>query len=244
MKKLALFALAVAFASCNKAETILSVQHNFELSNKSESSSFSLTATDPSNSDNPFDEIGRVHNQLFDTYFANTTHDKSVAGIATEVEMIASANHAFQNIHGAGTNRNTMANLQSLVGNEITAVSDAISKSSISQYAKASLQDFCSKVITLNSSVDDFAPLYTLIKNYEVQTLQDNELTPVEKEKILTVTSITRYSTYKGKKKPKKNTDSDWDMMIFGLAGSIGGAENSPAEAIVNALSAKILQNK
>ncbi|WP_199117782.1 hypothetical protein [Pedobacter sp. ASV28] len=245
MKKLLLSTIALALVSCAKENTTLSAQHDLSLSSKIELSNSAIVAVDPArNPNNPFDEVGKVHDQLFEAYFAMTTHDKSIAGIAAEVESLAAASHAFSGIRGASTSRNTAAKLQSLVGTETTAVSDAINKSSLSQYAKSSLQNFCDKIVVLYPSVDEFDPLFTFIANYESQLAGDSKLTPVEREKILTVTSITRYSTYKGKKKPKKNNDSDWDMMGFGLAGSIDGIEKNPAESIITAFSAKVLQNK
>lgn len=229
----------MAMVSCSQEEA------NQSASATSNSSLASRTATDPAaNANNPYDEVGRIHNQLFDAYFSQDTLVKSVEGISADVEAIALDDKDFPDLVGASATRNTVSRLYNLVGRESTAVSDAIGNSTLSAYAKSGLQHFCDQIVLLNSTTDEFDDMYTLIETYETQVSQDTVLTATDKKKILTVASITRYSTYKAKKKPKKNTDSDWDMMGFGLAGSIEGIENSPAEAIINALSAKILQNQ
>ena len=60
----------------------------------------------------------------------------------------------------------------------------------------------------------------------------------------MTSTSILRFSAYRAKKKPKKNTDPDWLIWVTHVYGAEEGAEENEAKAIVTALVTGIVSNK
>lgn len=203
------------------------------------------TADNPAgNAANPFDLAGKVHDELFSSYFSEYHSNQSVSGIAADVEALTLANRNFLVLDGANVPRFTADRLQAWTGHESCAVTDAITNSTLSNTAKISLISFTNSLLSMNSSASDYDAFYAFIENYESGVLLDPQLTGAEKERLLTIASICRYSAYRNKKKPKKNTDPDWDMMILSLAGSIDGSERNAAESVVDALTAGIFQNK
>jgi hypothetical protein len=85
--------------------------------------------------------------------------------------------------------------------------------------------------------------LYEKVIDYETTVLQNSGFTANDKRVILTTTSITRHSSYLARKKPKKNTDPDWTILIGNIVAAVDGAEDGAANAVVAALVAGIAQN-
>lgn len=233
--------MILAFFGCSRED----IQTSQSGTDPATASAAFRTTDDPAANDaNPFDRTGRVHDELFISYFAQPAPVFSIDNVAAQVEALALANAGFQDLEGAGDTRNAAANAQAWMGHETCGASDAVNASALGAMAKTSLADFTASLLAMNSSVTDYEVFYSFITEYEAAVLNNLQMTAGEKEFILTVTSIGRYSTYRGKKKPKKNTDPDWDMMVLSLAGGIDGAGQSPAASVVNALTAGIVQNQ
>ena len=62
--------------------------------------------------------------------------------------------------------------------------------------------------------------------------MNDVSLDEADLKILLTTTSIVRYATHHRKKRPKKNTDPEWDLLIFDMAGACSGARTSTQEAV------------
>lgn len=52
----------------------------------------------PINSTNPYDSAGRIHNELFETYFELQNQPQTLAGIVSRVDSIANAHSEFTSI--------------------------------------------------------------------------------------------------------------------------------------------------
>ena len=203
------------------------------------------TAENPAgNSANPFDLAGQVHDELFVSYFSQPALFFDINGVATKVESLAAANTHFGSLAGAASTRTTATRTQAWIGHETCAATDAVSTASLGQSAKNSMSQFINTLLSMNRTVSDFDSFYTFIESYEAGVLSNPTFTAYEKERLLTMSSICRYSTYRGKKKPKKNTDPEWDHIVFSIAGGIDGGERSAAESVVDALTAGIVQNQ
>lgn len=198
----------------------------------------------PGNDSNPYDEVGWVYNELFDTYYANGNLGGSVSQIATQVQTIADANTNFNLIKDFPYHNVSPIRVHYLLEHPSTCVNDVISASSMSTVGKSSLTNFINQFIPFLDAETDCDVIYQKIVAYENEVLLNNALTETDKRIIFTTTSVTRHSAYRARKKPKKNTDPDWDIFIGNIIASTEGAAYGSAEASTMSLVTGIAQNQ
>jgi hypothetical protein len=63
-----------------------------------------------------------------------------------------------------------------------------------------------------------------------------------DKQVLLSAAAVVRYVSYERKKRPKKNTDPDWDMMVWRIAGSAGSLSDVQ-DAIFYSVICGVLEN-
>lgn len=197
----------------------------------------------PENDANPYDEAGLLYNELFDTYYTNGNLGGNVSQIATKVQTIADANANFNLIKGSPYHNVSNTRVQYLLEHPTTCVSDVISASSMSTVGKSSLANFINFFIVFLGTESDCDVIYQKVVAYENEVLLNTALTETDKQIIFTTTSVLRHSAYRARKKPKKNTDPDWDIFIGNIIASTEGAEYGSAEAATMALVTGIAQN-
>ncbi|MFV8339350.1 hypothetical protein ACNQGL_08755 [Flavobacterium sp. LB3P21] len=198
----------------------------------------------PGNIANPYDEVGWLYNELFDTYFTNGNLGGTVSQIATQVQNIADANTSFNSIKVSPYHNVSSTRVQYLLEHPTTCVSNVISASSMSTGGKSSLANFVNFFIVFLSTENDCDVIYRKVVAYENEVLLNTALTETDKRIIFTTTSVIRHSAYRARKKPKKNTDPDWDIFIGNIIASTEGAEYGSAEAATMALVTGIAQNQ
>lgn len=195
------------------------------------------------NDANPHDEVGWLYNELFDTYYTNGNLGGTVSQIATQVQTIADANMSFNLIKGSPYHNVSSTRVQYLLEHPTTCVNDVISASSMSIAGKSSLTSFINFFIVFLSTESNCDIIYQKVVAYENEVLNNIGLTETDKRIILTTTSVTRHLAYRANKKPKKNTDPDWTVLIGNIVASTEGAEYGSAEAATMALVTGIAQN-
>lgn len=109
---------------------------------------------------------------------------------------------------------------------------------------KVSLDSFVNSLLSLLDKEDNCDVFYDFVVNYEATIINNPLLTERDKRIILTTSSIARHTTYRAMKRPKKNTDPDWDLLIGNIMGGTDGAIYNRAEAITMALVTGIAQNQ
>lgn len=188
----------------------------------------------PVNSRNNFDVAGEIYNELLETYYANNvTAVNSTANILSQVNAFAEGNGRFLAAKGIYYAPSTPSAIQYIIANPITGVPEIVGRSGMSVIAKSSFNSFLLDLKTRCKNDEDFESIYNFIESYEDNVIVSAAYNTTEKQIILASTSIARFSTYRGKRKPKKNTDRDWDLMIAGIAsGTEGAAQYSTGNAI------------
>jgi hypothetical protein len=197
----------------------------------------------PGNDANPYDDVGWLYNELFDTYYTNENLGGTVSQIITKVQTIADGSKSFNSIKSSSYNDVSSVRVHYLLDHETTCVTDVISASSMTTVGKSSLTNFVNFFITFLSSENDCDVIYQEVVDYENEVLLNPSLTETDKRIILTTTSVARHSAYRATKKPKKNTDPDWTVLIGNIIASTEGAEYGSAEAATMALVTGIAQN-
>lgn len=195
----------------------------------------------PDNSANPFDSAGKIHNQLMEAYYMLPGHTGQNVSLA--VDSLARLNTDFILVKTPSFVATDPIRVSAIAGSSFTALETAVSNSQMSIHGKASFIDFAEDLMLLYSIEDDYGTVYSFIASYENGILADTSLTAIDKKTILITASITRYAAYASKKKPKKNTDPEWDLMIGHLVAAVEGTGSGTAEAILLSLSVGITEN-
>lgn len=197
----------------------------------------------PGNASNPYDEAGWLHNELFETYYASVTLPRDISAIATKVETIAEANTGFKAIKGSAYLPVSTTRVQYIIDHRSTCITDVISASSMTAPAKLSLTNFISSLVVLFDSESNCDILYRFVVDYEDVILNDKSFSAKDMQIMLTTTSIARHVSYLAKKRPKKNTDPDWTILVTNVVAAADRAEYGMAESITTGLVAGIVQN-
>lgn len=197
----------------------------------------------PGNSNNPYDDAGWLHSELLQIYHLQGNNGGTVTQILNDIILITTANLTFNTMKGSAYATVSSSSIQYILDHQSTCIADIISTSSLSTSGKLSLTTFITsfdQCFTAGYERDD---LYQKVIDYETTVLENAGFTANDKRIILTTTSIARHSSYMARKKPKKNTDPDWTILIGNIVAAVDGSENSTANAVVAALVAGIAQN-
>lgn len=224
---------------------LLSCNSDNDMTNTRQTSQMAFRITDsmPGNNQNPYDEVGWLHNELLGIYYTGDTLANSVADITAKIETIAESNEDFKTLQGTSYHSISMERVRYILDHQNTCVSDIISGSSMTSPAKTSLISFVNSVISLSETETDTATFYDYIVNYESDILNNTLLSQTDKRILLITSSIARHTTYLYAKRPKKNTDPDWHVLVGNIIAATDGAEYGSAEAVVLALVTGIAQN-
>ena len=106
----------------------------------------------PGNIDNPYDEAGWVHNEIFESYYASGIKPTTISGIVDRVETLADANVNFKAIKTATYHNVSAARVQYILDNKSSCVKDVISNSSLTTGAKFSLTTFINSLVARKQS--------------------------------------------------------------------------------------------
>lgn len=198
----------------------------------------------PVNLSNAYEFVGQVYADVLDSYYADPYLPKDADSIIEKVNLEAHKHVFFDNLPLADYNLIPQSRISYLVSDGEVALDLIVSDSSLPLVAKENFRSFVSTVLSKVDNKEDYTAIYNYVILYE-STIQDAvQLSPSEKEYLLTVTSIIRHSVYARKKRPKKNTDLDWYWLTAKFSGALEGAQHGQTHAILTALKAGIMTNK
>ncbi|HEY0092504.1 MAG TPA: hypothetical protein VGB43_08470 [Flavobacterium sp.] len=235
--------LPLLFLSCNSDVEMRAMEREVG-TNLSINDSAEYRIELPANNDNSYDLAGKIHNEILSSYYANDSLPQTLAEISALVEKEAALNPSFGAFSGTTylpINNGTIENILADTGSSINGV---IAVSGLTPDARISLSNFYSALLPHIAANEPYEYLYYLITTYEDSIIANNVFTTRDKALILTTTSIARHSSYMRTKRPRKNTDPDWDWMTGNLISGTSGAGSGGGEAITAALKAGIMQNQ
>lgn len=127
---------------------LVSCSSDNETTNSVNANTFSakLITTLPGNDANPYDEVGWLYNELFDTYYTNGNFGGTVPQIISKVQTIADVSANFNSIKGSPYHNVSSTRVQYLLEHPTTCVTDIISASSMSTTGKSSLTTFINQL--------------------------------------------------------------------------------------------------
>lgn len=187
----------------------------------------------PGNATNPYDDIGKQHNDVLEIYLATYPPAGSTGTIMSQVQSIM-----LSNTFSIGQDCNSpyaFEAINAILANPQDYVATTIENSTLTTPAKTSLSDFIDSWSVLETL--DFESIYHFIITYESTIITNSLLTNEDKRVILTASSIARYSFYYN-----ENKDRDWDTTIGNSIGGIVGALNDSLSPVTMALVIGITQ--
>ena len=195
----------------------------------------------PANPLNPYDDAGAAHNLVVLSYWAHDWKDNSL-GAAGRISLLAGNSAEFLVLEGASS-----VALDSLRIESINASADpvalAMQGSGMSPEADSSLSGFLNIFFDAYGSTAGYDEAHALITGYEDGVLGSLSLPSADKKIILTATSVMRHAAYMERKKPKKNEDPDWLLLIGSVAAAIDGAKQGTAQSVAMAAASGVLYN-
>ncbi|WP_338378825.1 hypothetical protein [uncultured Flavobacterium sp.] len=201
-----------------------------------------LGETSPANPLNPYDIAGQLHTELYTAYYEEDSLAVELSAILDRVLVVSAQNETFVSLSTSSYSIDSTT-LSSLIGKISCCSVEVIENSLATDEAALSLQSFISTLVPLCDEEDDYNIIYSFITSYENTVLGSKNIPASDKQVILITTSIIRYSTYERKKRPKKNTDPEWDLMIGNIIGSVDGASEGIEAAVLKSLLCGIVEN-
>lgn len=192
------------------------------------------TVVRPENADNPYDSVGRLHNEVLDIYLATRSVSKTTEDIMAQIQSITSSDSI--NIVQDCNRLSILDTINFIVANPQNSAVSIIDNSILSSDGKDNLLEFIELLDVIKTS--EYEDIYQFIASYESEILSSTILNNYDKRVILTTSSIVRYSMYYDKKK-----DRDWDGSVGNFIGAIVGSLDSSLSPVTMALVVGISYN-
>lgn len=198
----------------------------------------------PANSDNPYENVGRIYDAVLTECYASGSNPIGVSAISDKVRYAANNMPGFNALKGTTYHDVQQERVSYIIDHPFTCIADIANASGLSATGKSTLTLYINAILIANAKETEFKPIYDYTCDFETSVLANAALNVKDKRVILIVTSIARYSICKAKKRPKKNTDPDWTILIANLTGAAYGADFDMAEAVTTAIVCGIAQNQ
>jgi len=201
-----------------------------------------VSSINASNPANPYDSAGQIHNEISDSYFDGSALPTTITGVLARVDDIAQSNSHFVGLKDPTYELPTAQHLSEMLNNPASGAAQAYNASNISPSAKTSLEGFTRSLLGITQGGTDYKLIFNYISDYESLVISHSAFSAHDKKVLLTVTSIARHAAAR-KKRPKPNTDTDWEINIFHIVGGIDGIPHGTASSITSAVCLGIAGN-
>lgn len=194
---------------------------------------FSSLSFGQSNSKNPNDKVGRLHNEVLEVFQSKFAgKGLSITEICAETTKIANTNAEIVALNGGKkvtVNTNLITEAASDFKNQFRTV---IQNSKLSSSGKVKTQEFIDYMfsLTFSEGYTKYQDFYNYVVEFENGVMSDLKLTSSDKSAILSGTSTARYSVYYWDKKyggaNQPNSAGKrgfWGSLLVGLCDA-GGA--------------------
>lgn len=195
----------------------------------------------PLNGDNPYETAGVLHGEIYDACQPETgpavpvTAIDSIGALANQVAL---ENDSFSQLAGSGYSFGESQRVAHIISHDCTALIIETAFSSTS--TRTNFGQFIATLAHLCKTEEEYAPIHDYVVAYEDSITANAWLSNADKKTILCSTSIARHAIYRKKKRPKKNTDPEWDMMIGNVMAGTEGAAESIEKAIMMSVVANL----
>lgn len=239
MKYFYLFMMTLFLCSCS-SDVLLDEQ-----TPQTHVGALSRKASHPaSNTNNPYEDAGRLFDTLLGKYYDTVSLPVTVSGVVDRVNAIAQSDSLFSALAPLGYQPPLAFHVEAILLEGEDYPLDMIGQSGLSTEAKTRLATFLFALVAEYDLATDYSEVHEFIVHFEQETLDNLTLTSKDKEVLLACASISRYSAHRGKKKPKKKEDPEWDLLITNITAAAEGADHSICEAASLSLAVGIAGQK
>lgn len=162
----------------------------------------------PANPLNPMDKIGKGFYESLKLYEKDKKSTNSTADLTDQLRFLSKSIPGKHNLTGKGLITFTDEIVESIMADPDNALILIVESSNLSTSSKNNLINFLQDLIYQRNM--DFSVLYTFVVSYEADTLNDSSLIQLEKDTLLTVAAISRYSLYSA----EERKDRDWETSV------------------------------
>lgn len=238
MKILFFIPVMILFFSCEKPMHEDSTQAALP-------SSYMQRGTDsiPFYSNNPYDAIGAVYGEILQAHLDAAATPTSNDSIYAYVNQLVVQHSFFHSLSYQQYSKIELGRLEDYITYGKTLLPGIIQQLNLSTEVKSSHEEFVELLIDKLNEREDYLVIHEYILDYEDRILDDKEIGTTDKQYLLTVSSILRHSTYAKRKRPKKNTDLDWDWLTASVLGTVEGTAQGDANGLTASLKAAIMEN-
>lgn len=199
---------------------------------------------DPANEANAYDYVGRIHNELLERYLDASFQQASIPVLLQRLDSLGQLHPEFKLLCGSDYVGPSATAVTEISAATITAATSVVNATPLSIYGRSTLSNFISFVLDFSAVGAEYEEVHSFLVSYESTLVSNTRLTAQDREVLLSLSSVARYSLY-AKKKPKKNRwDPDWDLLVGNIFGSIAGSGDGKAHSIALALAVGIVQNE
>lgn len=207
---------------------------------------FSFISYSQSNSKNEFDYVGRLHNELVDTYLKNNYSYKTNDELCKQINDIASKNKNFISMVGSNNYQFDAKIIDNGIIDFKNYFKNTINSQPLSEIGKQNSQKLVNYLFEKSFSKNNvtYKELFDYIVNYEDDILKNTNLSKLDKQILLSSSSVARYSLFFWDNHFNKNSSSQttssegrswWQWVVIGVCdvgGAIAGAAVNPGVAV------------
>ena len=240
--KLSVLTLLFIMLSCSQNDALEITSETSSGTHFSSAYQYKETEVAAENVENPYDVAGFLNSELSAEYFNTPLRDSTQSAIIADVVDLANSNAAFQEL---SQEIYFFSEIETL--NQVLSVTDCDSVLSQSiQFAildmdlQVSIEDFIHHIMEKCADDESYGSLYHEIVSYESSILNNFLINESDRRVVLVTTSLLRHQIKQKRKRPKKNTDRDWDYMITTMGATAVGTKINLQNAIILSLLTEI----
>lgn len=193
--------LSFSFIACSTDTDLSESQNTASLKNANNN----LVA--PQNKANPFDSVGKQYYDALMLYRQKNQFPNSISEITAQIKFVT------KEITGTSlTARNvipfTDEIVESIMADPDNSMIAIVQGSTLSVGAKATVVDFLQGLMLQRD--EEFSLIYNYVVSFESTIIANTTLTTDDKDTILTIASISRYSLYS----EAERKDRDWETSV------------------------------
>lgn len=161
----------------------------------------------PLNSDNPFDAKGKKYYDAVQLYFKSNNTPNSIEDITNQITFLSGIYNPKYHHKNADLGYTTQEIL-AILNDPSARLLEIIENCSISTSSKLQLTAFVQSLISQQD--DDYLTIRDFIISFDAGIIESTVLTDIEKETILTVSTISSYALYA----EAERKDRDWETSV------------------------------
>ncbi|WP_369616124.1 hypothetical protein [Flavobacterium sp. CFS9] len=173
---------------------------------------------DAENPDNPYDAAGSFYSKILDIIDTDSLELNSVEHAAVLIDSIADTYPELDGMANDAVLHQRLHQITPIISSD-AELDDVLLSSILGTEARTSLLQL-SELVELHAE-DTYQELYALLVSYEQGIQGNSALSNSDKQILLTISSVVRYST------ERKRKDKDWETSVTKIAQTVFASDQN-----------------